>query len=63
MNQDFDHMLADHLFARGRTARAREEIERDPDARLARAARSGGDGPARAGRVSRGGALLKAWFR
>ena len=65
MNQDFDHLLADHLLARDRATRGREEAERDPAARsLARAARSGGDGPAGESRVARtGGALLRAWFR
>ncbi len=32
-------------------------------ARLARTARSGGDGLAGGGKVARGGALLRAWFR
>jgi hypothetical protein len=63
MNQDFDHLLADHLLARERTTRVREEAERDPAARLARVARSGGDGLARGGKGARGGALLRAWFR
>jgi hypothetical protein len=63
MNQDFDHLLADHLLARERATRAREEVERDSAARLARASRSVGDGLARGGRVARGGALLMAWFR
>ena len=64
MHQDFDHLLADHLLARERATRGREEAEREPAARsLARAARSGDDGPAGGGRVARGGALLRAWFR
>ena len=64
MHQDFDHLLADHLLARERATRGREEVERDPAARLARgAARSGGDGFASGGRVARGGALLRALFR
>jgi hypothetical protein len=59
MNQDFDHLLA-----RERAARGREEEEREPATRSpARAARSGGDGLAGGGRVARGGALLRAWFR
>jgi hypothetical protein len=62
MHQDFDHLLADHLLARERAARGREEAEREPAARLARAARYG-DGLAGGGRVARGGALLRAWFR
>ena len=64
MNQDFDHLLADHLLARDRATRRREQEEREPAARLVRAARSGGDGLAGGGRVARsGGALLRAWFR
>ena len=58
MNQDFDHLLA-----RERATRRREEVEREPADRLERAARSGGDGPARGGKDARGGALLRAWFR
>ncbi len=63
MNQDFDHLLADHLLARERATRGREGVERDPDARAKRAARSGGDGLARGGRGARGAELFKAWFR
>ena len=63
MSQDFDHLLADHLLARERATRGREGVERDPDARSARAARSGGDGLARGGKDARGGALFRAWFR
>ncbi len=37
--------------------------EREPAARLARAARSGGDGLDGGGKDARGGALLTAWFR
>ena len=62
-DQDFDHLWANHLLARERAARGREEVERDPAARLARAARSGGDNLARGGRVARGAALLSAFFR
>jgi hypothetical protein len=61
MNRDFDHLLADHLLARGRATRGQDEVERDP-ARLERAARSG-DGLVRGGRVARGAALLRTWFR
>jgi hypothetical protein len=57
MNQDFDHLLA-----RERATRGREGVERDPDARAKRAARSG-DGLARGGRGARGAELFKAWFR
>jgi hypothetical protein len=63
MNQDFDHLLADHLSARQRATRGREEVKREPAARSERAARSGGDGLARGGKVDRGAALLRAWFR
>jgi hypothetical protein len=63
MNQDFDHLLADHLLARQRATRGQDEVERVPAARSARAARSGGDGLARGGKVDRGAALLRAWFR
>jgi hypothetical protein len=63
MNRDFDHLLADHLLARERATRRREEAEREPAARLAWAARSGGDGLDGVGKVARGGALLRAWFR
>ena len=62
MNQDFDHLLADHLLSRERATRGREEVERDPADRLARAARSGG-GLARGGWGARGAELFKAWFR
>jgi hypothetical protein len=62
MHQDFDHLLADHLLARERSTRRREEAEREPAARLAWTARSG-DGLAGGGKVARGGALLRAWFR
>jgi hypothetical protein len=59
MYQDFDYGLA-----RERTARMREEVERNRlDARLARTARSDEDGAARGGRVARGVALLTALFR
>jgi hypothetical protein len=58
MYQDFDRGLAGE-----RTARMREEVERNRlDARLARAARSDGDGVARGGRIARGAALLTALF-
>ncbi len=58
MYQDFDRGLAGE-----RTARMREEVERNRlDARLARAARSDGDGVAGGGRVARGGALRTALF-
>ena len=64
MDKDFGHLLADHLLARDRATRRREEAERDPAARsLARAARSGGDCLDGGSRVARGGALLRAWFR
>jgi hypothetical protein len=63
MNQDFDHLLADHLLAKGRTTRARKEVRRDPASRSARAARSRDDGLARGGQGARGAALLGAWFR
>ena len=61
-DQDFDHQWANHLLARERTLRGREEDERDPASRAKRAARSG-DGFARGGRVARGAALLGAFFR
>ena len=58
MYQDFDRGSA-----RERTARMREEVERNRlDARLARAARPDEDGVARGGRVARGAALLTALF-
>jgi hypothetical protein len=58
MYQDFDRGLAGE-----RTARMREEVERNRlDARLARAARSDGNGVARGGRIARGAALLTALF-
>ncbi len=58
MYQDFDRGLA-----RERTARMREEVERNRlDTRLARVARSDGDGVAGRGRVARGAALLTALF-
>jgi hypothetical protein len=63
MNQDFDHQLADHLLARERATRAREEPLRDPSPRPARDTRFGGDGLARRGRVAHGAALLTAWFK
>jgi hypothetical protein len=63
MNRDFDHLLADHLLTRERATRGREGVERDPDARAKRAARSGGDGLARGGKGARDGALLRGWFR
>ena len=63
MNKDFDHLLADHLLARGRATRAREEVQRDPASRSARAARSGNDGLAWGGKGARGAALLRTWFR
>ena len=62
MNRDFDHLLADHLLARGWATRGRDGVERDPAPRSARVARSGG-GPARGVRAARGAALLMAWFR
>jgi len=59
MYQDFDYGLA-----RERTARMREEVERNRlDARLAKAARSEEDGAARGGRVARVVALVTALFR
>ena len=59
MYQDFDHGLA-----RERTARMREEVERNRlKARLARAARSDEDGVASRGRVARVVALVTALFR
>ena len=62
-DQDFDHLWADHLLARERALRGREEeVERDPAERLARAARSGGEGHPSAG-LARGATLLRAWFR
>jgi len=63
MNQDFDHLLAEHLLATGRATRAREEVQRDPAPRSARVSRSVGDGLARGGKDARGAALLRAWFR
>jgi hypothetical protein len=58
MYQDFDHGLA-----RERTARMREEVERNRlKARLARTARSDGEGVAHGGRVARGAALVTALF-
>ena len=58
MYQDFDHGLV-----RERTAQMRKEVEHNRlDARLARAARSEGDGAARRGRVSRGAALVTVLF-
>ncbi len=58
MYQDFDRGLA-----RERTARMRQEVERNRlDARLARAARSEEDTIHR-GRVARGVALVTALFR
>ena len=63
MNRGFDHLLADHLLARDRATRRREEVERDPADRLARAAWPSDDGLARGSRVPRGAALLRAWFR
>lgn len=61
-DQDFDHLWANHLLARERALRGREEDERDPAARAKRADRSG-DGLARGGKVARGAALLGAYFR
>jgi hypothetical protein len=59
MYQDFDHGLG-----RERTAQMRKEVEHNRlRARLARAARSDGDGAASGGRVTRGAALLTALFR
>ena len=59
MYQDFDHSLG-----RERTAQMRKEVEHNRlDARLARAARSDGDGVARRGRIARGAALVTALFR
>ena len=60
--QDFDHQWANHLLARERALRGREEGERDPAARVKRADRSG-DGLARGSKVARGAALLGAFFR
>ena len=61
-DQDFDHLWANHLLARERALRGREEDERDPAARSARAAGSG-DGLARGSKVARGAALLGAFFK
>jgi hypothetical protein len=61
-DQDFDHLWANHLLARERALRGREEDERDPASRAKQAARSG-DGFARGGRVARGAALFGAFFR
>ena len=59
MYQNFDRGLA-----RERTSRMREGVERNRlDARLARAARSGGNGTTHRGRVARGVALATALFR
>jgi hypothetical protein len=59
MYNGFDRGLAGE-----RTARMREEVEQNRlDARLARAARSAGDGATRRGRVARGVALATALFR
>ncbi len=63
MNRDFDHLLANHLLARERATRGRDEIERDPAPRSERVARSDGDNPARGVRAAPGAALLRAWFR
>jgi hypothetical protein len=63
MNQDFDHLLADHLLARERMTKMRKEVDGDRLARLARASRSDEDGVARRGRVARGVALVTALFR
>jgi hypothetical protein len=58
MYQDFDYGLA-----RERTVQMRKEVAHNRlDARLARAARSDGDGVASRGRVARGAALLTALF-
>ena len=57
MYQDFDNRLV-----RERTARMREEVERNRlDARLARTQSDGGDGTRR-GRGARGAALVTALF-
>jgi hypothetical protein len=62
-DQDFDHQWANHLLARERALRGREEDERDPASRAKRADRSG-DGLARGGgKVARSAALLGAFFR
>jgi hypothetical protein len=62
-DQDFDHQWANHLWARERALRGREEEgERDPATHAKQAARSG-DGFARGGRVARGAALHGAFFR
>jgi hypothetical protein len=59
MYQDFDYGLA-----RERVSQMRKEVEHNRlDARLARSARSDGDGVARRGRVARGAALVTALFR
>ena len=59
MYQDFDRGLA-----RERTAQMRKEVEHNRlDARLARAARSDGDGATSRSRVARGFALAAALFR
>ena len=59
MYQDFDRGVA-----RERTAQMRKEVDHYRlDARLAKAARSDGDGATRGGRVARGVALVTALFR
>jgi len=58
MYHDFDHVLA-----RERVSQMRKEVEHNRLARLARAARSDGDGVASRGRVARGAALVTALFR
>ena len=59
MYQDFDRGLA-----REQTSQMRKEVEHNRlDARLARAARSDGDGAASRGRVARGFVLATALFR
>ena len=63
MDKDFNHQLDDHLLARERAARGREEVAREPAALSAHAAWPGGDGLARGNRASRGAALLRVWFR
>ncbi len=55
MYHDFDHLLA-----RERMAKMREEVDGDRLARLLRAPRSDEDSVARRGRVARGAALFGA---
>jgi hypothetical protein len=59
MYHDFDHGLG-----RERVSQMRKEIEHNClETRLARAARSDGDGVTRRGRIVRGTAIVTALFR